>query len=206
MIAYDANGRSEAGFSDAPTAPGLGAPTPLIDSVDSTSVRGWTGCGDSLEVLRRTPLVLAGTRARYRLPLEFRRRWVFGTISLVIQNSGKVSSTSFADFFETTTTKTTITTTATMTADELSQSMARSTLREAETVPPTAPKAETKSASAALPIRNAAVTGLFEDEQAKYAGPRLSKRIQACPAQEMGEKLDLVIRNCKRHVVLASHS
>lgn len=79
-----------------------------------------------------------------------------------------------------------------MTTDELSENLARSTLQEAETA-----KAAAPSASASLPIRNAAVTGLFEDAQAAYTGPRLSKRAQSNPVQEIGEKLDLIIRNCE---------
>ena len=66
--------------------------------------------------------------------------------------------------------------------NELSENLARTTLRDSE---------------AALPIRNTAVKGLFEDEQAAYKGCRLSKRAQDNPVQEIGEKLDLIIRNCE---------
>lgn len=80
-------------------------------------------------------------------------------------------------------------------ANELSENLARTTLQEIETEAPG--KAAAPSASAALPIRNAAVKGLFEDEQAAYKGCRLSKRAQGNPVQEFGEKLDLIIRNCE---------
>lgn len=80
-------------------------------------------------------------------------------------------------------------------ANELSENLARTTLRDSEAAAAD-PKAAAPSASASLPIRNTAVKGLFEDEQAAYKGCRLSKRAQDNPAQEIGEKLDLIIRNC----------
>lgn len=75
------------------------------------------------------------------------------------------------------------------TVDAVSENLASTTLHEAQRAP-AAP-----SASAALPIRNANVSGLFEDEQAAYRGPRLSKRGQSSAVQETGEKLDLIFRN-----------
>lgn len=80
--------------------------------------------------------------------------------------------------------------------NELSENLARTTLRDSEAAA-AAPKTAAPSASASLPIRNTAVKGLFEDEQAAYKGCRLSKRAQDNPVQEIGEKLDLIIRNCE---------